>query len=339
MLEGRQVAAVVGEGFVQPAGGQRRGGQVLIDPAQPALQQVEGQAPGHRAVALAAHPGAGGDGLAQGQAQVVEGQVQRRALGRAGKRLVLGVVDAVVAAGRDGQLATAALAGQLHQAHMQVATGVQGHRGVFGAQAGSGVGGEHVLLQVAGRQPMVFAQLPAAGDQGRVVLQAGQLLPGLQQAAAEMAFARTPVQPVAGGLGEFQAGGEGFDLLPFTPGYIDVEALAGGRHFVRRQLGHGAQRGGSPRQIGEGRGGIEQLGVVMAGFGVVQAALAQPLGEFAVLGFPGQLPIGEGARTPELLMVEQEAVQGLEAGEEFGVLEDGGHGERLRGGCRSRGDA
>ncbi len=36
------------------------------------LQQVETQAPGHRLVALATDPLAGGDGLAQGQAQVVK---------------------------------------------------------------------------------------------------------------------------------------------------------------------------------------------------------------------------------------------------------------------------
>ena len=74
--------AVFGEGFVQPGAGKRRGGQVLIDSAQLPLQQVEAQAARHGSVALMAYPGAGGDGFARGQRQVIQGQLQGGLLAR-----------------------------------------------------------------------------------------------------------------------------------------------------------------------------------------------------------------------------------------------------------------
>lgn len=39
-----------------------------------------------------------------------------------------------------------------------------------------------------------------------------------------MTFARAPVQPVSGFFGKLQATGEGFDLLPFTPGHVDIQS-------------------------------------------------------------------------------------------------------------------
>src|SRR5690606_36571105 len=71
-----QVAALPVEGLAQPGAGQRGGGQVVVAAAQLALQQVEGQAPGHGLVALAAYPRAGGDGFAQGQGEVVAAKTQ-----------------------------------------------------------------------------------------------------------------------------------------------------------------------------------------------------------------------------------------------------------------------
>jgi len=42
-----------------------------------------------------------------------------------------------------------------------------------------------------------------------------------------MAFAGAPVQPVARRFGKLQGGAEGFDLLPLTARYIDVQAVQG----------------------------------------------------------------------------------------------------------------
>ncbi|MNQ86142.1 hypothetical protein D3C85_1013270 [compost metagenome] len=124
LFQGGEVCAVVGELFGQPGRRQGRRGQVLVDAAQFALQQVEGQAPGHGAIALAAHAGAGGDGLAERQGQIIQREAQGRGPGCSGKRLVIGAGDAVVAAGCYGQLAAAGRAGELYQAHMQVAAGM-----------------------------------------------------------------------------------------------------------------------------------------------------------------------------------------------------------------------
>src|SRR3990167_6697480 len=124
LFQGGEVCAVVGEVFRQPGSRQGGRGQVLVDTAQVALQQAEGQAPGHGAIALAAHTGAGGDGFAERQGQVIQRESQGRSLGGSGERLVVGTGDAVVTAGCYGQLAAAGRAGELHQAYMQVAAGM-----------------------------------------------------------------------------------------------------------------------------------------------------------------------------------------------------------------------
>ena len=77
------------------------------------------------------------------------------------------------------------------------------------------------LMPLAERQPGL--------DQRRVVFQARQLLFGGYQAAPQMAFARAPVQPMRGGLLKRQALCEGFDLLPFAPRYIHLQARRGWR--------------------------------------------------------------------------------------------------------------
>lgn len=97
-------------------------------------------------------------------------------------------------------------------------------------QAGS-FGGEHILFNMQGVQVMALAECLTAGDQCRVVFQAGELLAGLQQASAQVSFAGAPVEPVSGRLGEFQAAGERFDLLPFAPRHIDIQAVPG---FLQR---------------------------------------------------------------------------------------------------------
>jgi len=66
------------------------------------------------------------------------------------------------------------------------------------------------------------------------VFQAGEVLAGLQQAAAEVAFARAPVQPVLGRPGKVQGAAERFDLLPFAPGHVDVQAMARRGQWVCR---------------------------------------------------------------------------------------------------------
>ncbi|MNE71132.1 hypothetical protein D3C80_1669770 [compost metagenome] len=88
----------------------------------------------------------------------------------------------------------------------------------------AGIDAEYVLLQVAGVEVQALAEQVAAAYQLGVVFQAGQGTPVMRQHAAEMAFAGAPVEPVAGGLVELQAAGEGLDLLPFAPRHIDREA-------------------------------------------------------------------------------------------------------------------
>ncbi|MDT4855674.1 hypothetical protein FQZ97_900370 [compost metagenome] len=125
----------------------------MVFAAQFPLQQVEGQATGHGQVALAAHTGTGGDGLADGQAQVGLAELQRRSPGGLRQRLVVGCVDAVVAAGCHGQLAATGGAGQLQQPHVEVAAGMQGYGCLPGVELLRGVRGQGVLLAVLGIDP------------------------------------------------------------------------------------------------------------------------------------------------------------------------------------------
>ncbi|CAM3332331.1 hypothetical protein PSFL6913_29070 [Pseudomonas fluorescens] len=114
---------------------------------------------------------------------------------------------------------------------MQVAAGMQGDGRVVGADRHV----RHHVLQAMGRgQAVMVAQGLARGDQGRVVFEAGQLLAGLQQAAAEVAFASAPVQPVGGCFGEIKRSTEGFDLLPLAARYVDVQPMARGCKRVCR---------------------------------------------------------------------------------------------------------
>ncbi len=113
---------------------------------------------------------------------------------------------------------------------MQVAAGMQGHGGVFGAY---GYIRHHVLQTMGDGQAVVLAQGLARSDQGRVVFQAGQLLACVQQAAAKVAFAGAPVQPMPGCLRKLQRRAEGFDLLPFAAGHIDIQAVRGGLQGLR----------------------------------------------------------------------------------------------------------
>ena len=108
---------------------------------------------------------------------------------------------------------------------MQVTAGVQGNGRVLGAERDVG---HHILQAMGHGQAVVFAQGLAGGDQCGVIFQAGQVLPGLQQAAAEVALAGAPIQPVCRRCGKSQRRAEGFDLLPFAPGHIDIQAMAGG---------------------------------------------------------------------------------------------------------------
>ena len=209
----------------------------MVDAALLALQQVEGQAAGHGLVALAAHAGAGGDGGFQGQAEVFEREGKG---GGFAAQLAIGAVGAVVAAGCESQVLAARLGGAVHELDVQVTAGVQGDGGGAGLQAQ--VVGHDVLQSVVRGQCVVGAELGAAGDQCGVVFQAGEVLAIAQQAATEVAFAGAPVQPVAGGIGEGQGSGEGFDLLPFAAGHVDVEPVAGGGHVSGRQRAHCAER-------------------------------------------------------------------------------------------------
>ncbi len=73
----------------------------------------------------------------------------------------------------------ALLAGQLHQAYMQVTAGVQGDHAFVASEVAVAVAGHHILVYVLCWQVMVGAQYLAGGDQFGVVFQAGQLLAGL----------------------------------------------------------------------------------------------------------------------------------------------------------------
>ena len=136
-------------------------------------------------------------------------------------------------------MAAALLAGLAQQVHVQFAAGMQGDHAFLVVQVLGAAGSHHILVDVGRGQVMVIAQGLASGDQLGVVLQAGQLLAGLQQAAAEVAFAGAPIQPVTSVLAKAQAAAEGFDLLPFAAGYGDVEAVAGGGQAGVGELAQG----------------------------------------------------------------------------------------------------
>ncbi|MNP26251.1 hypothetical protein D3C76_1190960 [compost metagenome] len=122
---------------------------------------------------------------------------------------------------------------------------------------------------------MALAQLLAAGDQCGVVLQTGQLLLAVQQTSTEVAFAGTPIEPVSRPGGEVQATGEGFDLLPFAPGYVDVEAMAWRFERAGRQFSNSAQCAGDSGQPWERRWRVfHQPRLVMVVFRRFQRTLA-----------------------------------------------------------------
>lgn len=194
---------------------------------------------------------------------------------------------------------------------MQVAAGVQGYHAFVACQVAGAVAGHYILMQMLRWQVVVRTQGLAGGDQFGIVLQAGQLLAGLQQAAAEVAFAGAPVQPVAGLVVEGQVAGEGFDLLPFAAGDGDVQAVGREGQVGLRQAAEGGELLGLLGQLRErGRQGVSGA----FGVGVGQRTLAQVGGQFGVGGFPVQLQGGEGAGFPQLLVLDQELVEGLEAG-------------------------
>ena len=116
---------------------------------------------------------------------------------------------------------------------------MQGNHAFCTVKVTGAVAGHHVLVYVYGWQVMVRTQGLASGDQFGIVFQAGQLLARLQQAAAEVAFARAPVQPVAGLVAEGQVAGEGFDLLPLAAGDRYVQAVGGGAQVGCREVAQG----------------------------------------------------------------------------------------------------
>jgi len=194
---------------------------------------------------------------------------------------------------------------------MQIATGMQGNHAFIVSQVVRAVAGHHILMYVLCLQVVVCTQGLTGSDQVGVVLQAGQVLPRLQQATAEVAFARTPVQPVAGLLAEGQVAGEGFDLLPFAAGHSDVQAVGGRWQVGLRKAAERGELSGLFVQLREwGRQAVS--GAV--GFGVCQGTLAQVGGKLWVGGFPRQMQGGEGAGFPQLLVLDQELVEDLEAG-------------------------
>ncbi|MNN26028.1 hypothetical protein D3C81_1395230 [compost metagenome] len=123
-------------------------------------------------------------------------------------------------------------------------------------------------------QVMTLAECLAAGYQCRVVFQARQLLPRLQQAAAQMSLARAPVQPMLRCFGKLQSTGEGFDLLPFAPRYIDVQPMARRFECASRQLIHGTQGSGHCCQGSKGLRCIQKGRLVVSVFRVFQRPLA-----------------------------------------------------------------
>ncbi len=133
-------------------------------------------------------------------------------------------------------------------------------------------GGQYVLLHMLGRESVVIAECLARRHQRWIVLQAGEVLAGLQQASAQVAFACAPVEPVLGGLTEAEVAAEGFDLLPLAAGHVDVQAMAGRVQLAARQLAEGGQLHGLVGQLREGRGGGQSLGVLLRGFGLIQGA-------------------------------------------------------------------
>lgn len=195
-----------------------------------------------------------------------------------GQWLVVVAGDAVVAAGGDGHVLAVGVAGQLHEAHVEVAAGVEGDGGVLCGQAGGGVLRHDVLVQVLGVDAEFVAELAAGIDQVRIVFEAGQGLAVVGEAAAEVAFAGAPVEPVAGAVVEGEAAGEGFDLLPLAAGDVDAHAWG---YVGQRGVGQWvdlAQGSGSLCEPGEGLGGVEVFGVVVGGFGLFEGAVAQPGG-------------------------------------------------------------
>ncbi|MNY14859.1 hypothetical protein D3C86_1480480 [compost metagenome] len=90
-------------------------------------------------------------------------------------------------------------------------------------------------------QLMTLTEGLAAGDQCRVIFQASQLLTGSQQASPQMAFARTPIQPMVRHRSKRQPTGERFNLLPFAPWHIDIQAMPGRFKRLGREFAYCAQ--------------------------------------------------------------------------------------------------
>ena len=139
-----------------------------------------------------------------------------------------------------------------------------------------------------------------------------------------MAFSGTPVQPVIGLVMKSQATAERFQLLPFPAGYSTAQAWAAGGYRARTQtLGLTELFCAT----GESRKRLwcrEEMRLVVGGFSLLQTSVTQPERQLRVLRLPVKLQMGLGCRSPELLMIEQELIQGFESGEQLlGISEIG----------------
>src|SRR5690606_37276432 len=168
------------------------------------LQQIEAQPPGHGLVALAAFTGAGGDGFAERQTEVVAGKLQSGRLRCAGEWLVDIAANPVVAAGGDGQLAASLLDAELNQADMQVAAGVQGNRSQIGSKLCGCLIAHYVLRPVVRMETQALAQFCSGVYQCRVPFQAGQGCAAICQLTPQMTFACAPVEPMPGLLAKVE---------------------------------------------------------------------------------------------------------------------------------------
>ncbi|MDT4882716.1 hypothetical protein FQZ97_1186960 [compost metagenome] len=75
-------------------------------------------------------------------------------------------------------------------------------------------------------------------------------------------------------------------------------------------LAQGIRLGGEP---GKRCRRVQQVRLVVGCLRLFQAARPEPVRQVGMIGFPGELPMGERPGAPERLMVAQKAVQRLEA--------------------------
>nr|GEZ35784.1 hypothetical protein [Tanacetum cinerariifolium] len=203
----------------------------------------------------------------------------------AGRALAAIAGNAVVAARCDRELLATGIAGEVHEAHMQVAACVQGDGCVVRLKLRGCIVGHDVLMLMLRANAQFVAEVLPRLYQVFIVFKQGERLAAVGEAAAKVAFARAPVQPVRRLLLKAQAAGEGFDLLPLAAGHAQRSLVAEMPLSQASSLPHGPYSLWERAAILTALDGAGHAGDVEQGDGACQRAGLEHQDDFIAVGW------------------------------------------------------